>query len=81
MLLVLAAFVLLPGLLLGPYQDAGIFATLGEQLTRGELPYRDAWDHKPPGTYVIAALAAAIPGPTWPAFWAVARSTTAGSAS
>ena len=71
-LLVLAALVLLPGLLLGPYQDAGIFATIGEQLARGELPYRDAWDHKPPGTYVIAAVASALPGPTWPAFWATA---------
>lgn len=70
--LVLSALLLLPGVLLGPYQDAGIFATIGEQLTRGALPYRDAWDHKPPGTYLVAAVAALLPGPTWPAFWAIA---------
>ena len=69
LLLALSLFALVPGLLLGPIQDAGIFGTLGEQLVRGELPYRDAWDHKPPGAYLVAAAAALLPGPTWPAFW------------
>ncbi|MDP9468351.1 MAG: hypothetical protein M3P32_06375 [Chloroflexota bacterium] len=69
--LLLSAFVLIPGLVLGPHTDAGIFATIGEQLTRGDLPYRDAWDHKPPGIYAVAAIAALLPGPTWPAFWAI----------
>lgn len=68
----LAAIVQIPGLLLGPHTDAGIFASLGEQITRGNLPYRDAWDHKPPGIYAVAAVAALLPGPTWPAFWAIA---------
>ena len=68
---ILAAVVQIPGLVLGPHIDAGVFATIGEQLTRGNLPYRDAWDHKPPGIYAIAAIAALLPGPTWPAFWAI----------
>lgn len=68
--LILAAVVQIPGLLLGPHIDASVFATIGEQLTRGNLPYRDAWDHKPPGIYAVTAIAALLPGPTWPAFWA-----------
>lgn len=69
--LLLAAVVQIPGLVLGPHTDSAIFATIGEQLTRGALPYRDAWDHKPPGIYAVGALAALMPGPTWPAFWAI----------
>jgi hypothetical protein len=34
------------------------------------MPYRDLWDHKPPGIYLVAAAVAAMPGPTWPWFWA-----------
>jgi len=67
--LILAAVVQVPGLVLGPHTDASIFATIGEQLARGDLPYRDAWDHKPPGIYAVTAIAALLPGPTWPAFW------------
>jgi hypothetical protein len=71
-LLVISALVMLPGLILGPYQDAGIFGTIGEQLARGHLPYRDAWDHKPPGIYLISAIASLLPGPIWPSFWGIA---------
>lgn len=69
--LILSAVVQIPGLVLGPHVDASVFAAIGEQLTRGALPYRDAWDHKPPGIYSVAAIAALLPGPTWPAFWAI----------
>ena len=69
--LILAAVVQIPGLVFGPHTDASIFATIGEQVTRGNLPYRDAWDHKPPGIYAVAAIAAIMPGPTWPVFWAI----------
>lgn len=66
----LATLVLLPGLIWGPYDDAAIFGVLGEGITRGALPYRDLWDHKPPGVYLIAAAAAFMPGATWPWLWA-----------
>jgi len=72
MIVACSVLVLLPGLVLGPYQDASIFAAIGDQLARLHLPYRDAWDHKPPGTYLLAAISSLVPGPTWPAFWTIA---------
>jgi hypothetical protein len=66
----LATLVLLPGLVWGPYDDAAIFGVLGEGILRGAMPYRDLWDHKPPGVYMVAAAAALMPGPSWPWLWA-----------
>jgi hypothetical protein len=63
--------VLLAPNMLWPHHDGGIFGTIGAGLAMGEMPYRDLWDHKPPGIYVAAALAAALPGAVWPAFWAL----------
>lgn len=67
--LAVAPVVLLAGLVWGPYHDGAIFGVIGEQLARGALPYRDAWDHKPPGTYALIAGLSYIPGPTWPWVW------------
>jgi len=46
---------------LGP--DQGLYVTVGELIKRGGVPWRDAWDNKPPGTYYLYAgvLAAAPP--------------------
>src|ERR671913_2651841 len=42
--------------------DQGLYAYVGERILAGELPYRDAWDHKPPAIhYAYAALRAAWP--------------------
>ena len=49
------AALLLPNLA-WPTDDAAIFVTVGEGIWRGELPYRDLWDHKPPGIYVAASM-------------------------
>ena len=39
-------------------RDSGIFAYTGQIIADdGGLPYRDAWDNKPPGVYYINALA------------------------
>ncbi|MPZ23297.1 MAG: hypothetical protein GEU28_07090 [Dehalococcoidia bacterium] len=53
--LLMAALVLLvPVALMAPFylepfeRDEGVFATLAQAILHGELPYRDAWDHKPP---------------------------------
>ena len=39
-----------------PGRDYGIFSYIGQQITLGKLPYRDAWDHKPPAIFYINAL-------------------------
>lgn len=36
-------------------QDEGVFLTIGQNLVKGYLPYRDFFDHKPPGIYWLLA--------------------------
>ncbi len=74
-----AAWLLSPGIQ-APYHDGAIFAVIGEQWSRGYWPYMDAWDHKPPGVYAVAALAYLLPGPTWPAMLAASVAFVTGSA-
>jgi hypothetical protein len=53
---------LAPGLLLGPVLDAAVFLLIGSAVRNGALPYRDYWDHKPPGAYLLnAAGQTAVP--------------------
>lgn len=40
--------------------DQGLYAYVGERILAGELPYRDAWDQKPPGIHYTYALLYAI---------------------
>jgi len=44
-------------------RDQGIYATIAEAMLRGGMPYRDAWDFKPPAIYVIYAVTRAVLGP------------------
>ncbi len=44
-----------PGLNL-PDRDYGIFSYIGQQILLGKLPYKDAWDHKPPAIFYLDAL-------------------------
>jgi hypothetical protein len=49
----------LPSLVQPMGADQGIYAYVGERILQGDLPYRDAWDQKPPGIhYVYAGLRA-----------------------
>src|SRR6266516_6475051 len=43
-------------------RDQGIYATVAETVLRGGMPYRDAWDFKPPGIYVVYAMTRALFG-------------------
>ncbi|MCC6215432.1 MAG: glycosyltransferase family 39 protein [Polyangiaceae bacterium] len=43
-------------------RDQAIYAVVGEAIAAGRLPYRDAWDFKPPGIHLVHALAALLPG-------------------
>lgn len=51
-------------LLLSFGRDQGIYATVADGILRGQMPYRDVWDFKPPGIYVVYALAQALFGKT-----------------
>jgi hypothetical protein len=44
-------------------RDQGIYATVAESMLRGGMPYRDAWDFKPPGIFAIYAFVRALFGP------------------
>ncbi|QNN24850.1 hypothetical protein HED60_22070 [Planctomycetales bacterium ZRK34] len=50
--------------------DQGVFMYVGWQMTQGEMPYRDVWDHKPPGIYLLNALGMAATGDGW-GVWAL----------
>ncbi|MEJ7729110.1 MAG: glycosyltransferase family 39 protein [Polyangiaceae bacterium] len=43
-------------------RDQGIYAVVARSMLDGGMPYRDAWDFKPPGIFVIYALARALMG-------------------
>jgi len=45
-------------------RDQGIYATVAESILQGGMPYRDAWDFKPPGIFAVYALVRAIFGPS-----------------
>ncbi len=50
--------------------DSGLFAYIGQQILGGRLPYRDAWDHKPPGVFYVDALAMRLLGQNpWALWW------------
>lgn len=44
-------------LMFGFGRDQGIYAMVGHAIVAGGMPYRDAWDFKPPGIFYIYALA------------------------
>lgn len=45
-----ATFLVLP-----PQPDQGLYVTIGEMIDRGAVPWRDAWDNKPPAIYYLYA--------------------------
>jgi hypothetical protein len=57
---VVATVFLARGLLVGPTLDGAVFALIGDAVAGGKVPYRDLWDHKPPGIYALNALAGVL---------------------
>jgi hypothetical protein len=49
-------------LLFGFGRDQGIYAVVGDALLDGKMPYRDVWDFKPPGIFLMFAFAEALFG-------------------
>jgi hypothetical protein len=43
-------------------RDQGIYAMVGRAITHGQMPYRDAWDFKPPGIFLVYALSRGLFG-------------------
>jgi hypothetical protein len=43
-------------------RDQGIYATVAATILRGGMPYRDAWDFKPPGIYAVFVATRALFG-------------------
>ncbi len=61
-LFVLLVLARLPSLAQPAGGDQGLYAYVGQRILAGELPYRDAWDQKPPAVhYAYAAMLAAWP--------------------
>ena len=58
LLIVAAALLMLrvPALAQPMGADQGLYAYVGERILAGELPYRDAWDQKPPAIHYTYAL-------------------------
>jgi 4-amino-4-deoxy-L-arabinose transferase-like glycosyltransferase len=45
-------------------RDEGAFALIGQAILRGDVPYHDIFDHKPPGTFYSFATALLVVPPT-----------------
>jgi hypothetical protein len=43
-------------------RDEGAYALMAQRTLAGDVPYRDVWDHKPPGVYVAYLPAVALFG-------------------
>ena len=43
-------------------RDQSIYAVVGEGVLHGQMPYRDLWDFKPPGIFLVYAAAQAVFG-------------------
>src|SRR5262245_34555791 len=73
LLLALGVFASLPQLptLIGQGRDSGIFAYTAKVILDGGVPYREAWDNKPPLVYYIDALAFALFGVNRWALWII----------
>jgi len=59
-LCVLALIYSLPSLAYPYGRDQSVFHYAGREWLRGLIPYRDVFDHKPPGIHVIYALASMV---------------------
>jgi len=44
----------------GVGRDQGIYGVVAREVLDGGMPYRDAWDFKPPGIFLVYALARAL---------------------
>ncbi len=50
-------------------RDSGVFLYIGQGLLKGEVPYLNFWDHKPPLVYFLNALALLIDNASLRGLW------------
>lgn len=73
LLVLLSAVVIAASVAMGrgvPDRDSGVFLYVARAILRGQTPYLDVWDHKPPLIYYIDALALSL-GRGLGALWAL----------
>jgi hypothetical protein len=58
----LVAFCCIQILLFSFGRDQSIYAVVGDGVLHGKMPYRDLWDFKPPGIFLVYALAQSLFG-------------------
>jgi hypothetical protein len=58
------AFLCFQILTFGYGRDQGIYAMVAETVRRGGMPYRDAWDFKPPGIFIVYLVSRLLFGPS-----------------
>ncbi|MGI9148677.1 MAG: hypothetical protein ACR2IK_19375 [Chloroflexota bacterium] len=69
--LAISGFVLLALLVKAPQfvapmgQDQGLYHAVAEEILRGSVPYRDAWDPKPPGVFYTHAALLSLMSDPW----------------
>jgi hypothetical protein len=61
----LTAFLALQLVLYGFGRDQPIYSLIGEGILAGKMPYRDLWDIKPPGIYLVFAAAGLLGHNMW----------------
>jgi hypothetical protein len=66
----------LPSLVQPMGADQALYAYVGDRILAGEVPYRDAWDQKPPAIHFVYALMRTL----WPHDSAVAAADLLGAA-
>ena len=54
-----------------PNRDSGVFLYMGSSILDGQVPYRDAWDHKPPVIFYLNAFGLIIGGGSIWGVWAI----------
>ncbi|HPB96989.1 MAG TPA: hypothetical protein PKW66_13815, partial [Polyangiaceae bacterium] len=57
LLAIVGTFCLLQLLWMKYGRDQGIYAVVADTVLRGGMPYRDAWDFKPPGIFFVYIIA------------------------
>jgi hypothetical protein len=60
--IIVILFLFVQILLFGHGRDQGIYSVVARSVLEGGMPYRDAWDFKPPGIFIVYAIARAFFG-------------------